>query len=383
MPQLTMIPTGTTAISTWGGNGTFFGIAPATAWVGNDIDLKAVGGSAAASVFKVDYQGIISSTTPVLGGSTPNVSIIGASNDTNTAAALFINVTGSSPTQRPVDFQIQATDQFQICPQGVQGQIVFGSAVTCANIYQTTFAKTVFESANGAHTVIRAYQGSTGATGDMIQLNNATAAGTGYNFLTAYAGVTGSDTFHTSGSLVFSVNGNGSITSGANSVVGGSITLNGSTSGSATINVSSTGVLALSGSPTTTTQAACDNSTKIATTAYNNIACTNIETGGSPLTLAGNGGYYYNDTGSAYTFQLDAPVLGKQYCFGNRKARVSAITIKSLASVTIYYKGVAGTAGTGGSLVSTGAAGDFVCLVGTDATTYEATGAGLGTWTNN
>lgn len=134
---------------------------------------------------------------------------------------------------------------------------------------------------------------------------------------------------------------------------------------------------------TAVTQSNCDNSTKIATTAFLNTPCTNIQASGSPLTLTGNSGYYYNDTASAYTFQLDAPVLGKQYCFGNRKARSSAITIKSLASVTIYYKGVAGTTGTSGTLVSGGAAGDFICVVGTDTTTYEATGAGQGTWTNN
>jgi len=137
------------------------------------------------------------------------------------------------------------------------------------------------------------------------------------------------------------------------------------------------------GSSTATTQGNCDNSTKLATTAYTNTECTNIESSGSPLTLTGLTGYYYNDTAAAYTFQLDAPVAGKQYCFGNRKARTSAVTIKSLASVTIYYKGVAGTTGTGGSLVSGGAAGDFICMVGTDTTTYEVTGAGFGTWVNN
>ena len=136
------------------------------------------------------------------------------------------------------------------------------------------------------------------------------------------------------------------------------------------------------GSSTASTQTACDDSTKLATTAYNNIACTNVESSGSPLTLAGLSGYYYNDTSSAYTFQLDAPVLGKQYCFANRKARTSALTIKSTTGVTIYYKGVAGTTTTG-TLVSGGAAGDAICLVGTDSTTYEALGPGQGTWVNN
>jgi hypothetical protein len=140
--------------------------------------------------------------------------------------------------------------------------------------------------------------------------------------------------------------------------------------------------IALAGSPTTTSQALCDNSTNIATTAYANLACSVIKSSGSPLTMTGNSGYYYNDTASAYTFQLDAPVLGKTYCFANRKARSSAITVKATTSVTIYYKGVAGTVTTG-TLVSGGAAGDAICVVGTDTTTYEALGAGQGTWTNN
>lgn len=108
-----------------------------------------------------------------------------------------------------------------------------------------------------------------------------------------------------------------------------------------------------------------------------------VQASGSPFTVLGYSGYYWNDTASAYTFQLDAPISGKQYCFGNYKARSSAVTVKSTTSVTIYYKGVAGTTGTSGTLVSSGAAGDFICLVGTDTTTYMAVGAGYGTWTNN
>lgn len=108
-----------------------------------------------------------------------------------------------------------------------------------------------------------------------------------------------------------------------------------------------------------------------------------VQTSGSPYTLLGLTGTYWNNTASAYTFQLDAPVSGKQYCFGNYQARSGVITIKSTTSVTIYFKGVAGTTGTGGSLVSGGAAGDFICLEGTDSTTYIAVGSGVGTWTNN
>ena len=103
---------------------------------------------------------------------------------------------------------------------------------------------------------------------------------------------------------------------------------------------------------------------------------------GSPYSLAGTNGTYWNNTASAFNWQLDVPSAGKQYCFGNYQARSSALTITSTTGVTIYFKGVAGTT-TSGTLVSSGAAGDFICLEGTDATTYMAIGAGYGTWTNN
>ena len=140
---------------------------------------------------------------------------------------------------------------------------------------------------------------------------------------------------------------------------------------------------ALPNNITTNTQTAGDDSTKAATTAYVNTIYNLVQTSGSPYTLLGLTGTYWNNTASAYTFQLDAPVSGKQYCFGNYQARSGVITIKSTTSVTIYFKGVAGTTGTGGSLVSGGAAGDFICLEGTDSTTYIAVGSGVGTWTNN
>src|SRR5271169_5114423 len=77
-----------------------------------------------------------------------------------------------------------------------------------------------------------------------------------------------------------------------------------------------------------------------------------VQTSGSPYTLLGISGTYWNNTAGAYTFQLDAPVSGKQYCYGNYQTRTGAITIKSTTSVTIYYKGIASTTGTSGALTS-------------------------------
>ena len=132
------------------------------------------------------------------------------------------------------------------------------------------------------------------------------------------------------------------------------------------------------------TQSSGDNSNNnVATTAYANTVYNLIETSGSPFTLLGITGYYWNNSGAAYTFQLDVPVAGKQYCFGNYTGETHAITVKSTGSVYIVYKGANGGSGTSGTLVSGGAAGDFVCMEGVDSTHYMVTGAGYGTWTNN
>lgn len=111
-------------------------------------------------------------------------------------------------------------------------------------------------------------------------------------------------------------------------------------------------------------------------------AYTNVQVSGSPFTMLGYTGYYWNNTASAFNWVLDTPVAGKQYCFGNYQARTGVLTITSTTGVTIYYKGVAGTVTTG-TLVSTGAAGDIICMEGTDATTYQVIGTGNGSWTNN
>ena len=109
----------------------------------------------------------------------------------------------------------------------------------------------------------------------------------------------------------------------------------------------------------------------------------NLEsTSGSPYTLLGISGYYWNNSGGAFGWHLDAPVVGKQYCFGNASGQTGVLTITSTTSVYIVYKGINGTV-TSGTLVSGGAAGDFICMEAPDTTHYNVTGAGYGTWTNN
>lgn len=112
------------------------------------------------------------------------------------------------------------------------------------------------------------------------------------------------------------------------------------------------------------------------------VATTVIHTGGSSFAMTGATGFYWNNSGGDFRWNLDAPTPSKQYCFGNYAGQVGALTIASTAGVSIVYEGSNGTASTG-TLVSSGGKGDFICLVGVDSTHYAAAGAGYGSWTNN
>jgi hypothetical protein len=137
------------------------------------------------------------------------------------------------------------------------------------------------------------------------------------------------------------------------------------------------------GSSTATTQAAGNNSTDVATTAYANTVYNLIQASGSPYTMSALTGFYWNNTASAYSWDLPTPAAGLQICVGNYQARATAQSLIPGSGVTIYFEGVAGTAGSSTGLVSGGALGDFICLVGTSTTTYMAIGAGFGTWVNH
>jgi hypothetical protein len=141
---------------------------------------------------------------------------------------------------------------------------------------------------------------------------------------------------------------------------------------------------ALASGMTATSQSACDNSTKLATTAYAGLTCNTVETSGSPLSATAQSQTLWNNTSGAYVVDLPTPTAsGPQICLGNYKTVAHAISFVPGTGVTIYYKGVAGTSGSSTGLVSGGAAGDFICVEGTDTTSYIAIGAGQGSWTNN
>ena len=107
----------------------------------------------------------------------------------------------------------------------------------------------------------------------------------------------------------------------------------------------------------------------------------------APLTAGGTGSLsgafgYYICTGVC-TITLPTPAAGFQFCVRNGNGVTTVITIAAIASVQFEKTTYAtyGTAGTG-TMVSGGAAGDKICLIGLDATHYLV-GAFVGTWTNS
>ena len=103
-----------------------------------------------------------------------------------------------------------------------------------------------------------------------------------------------------------------------------------------------------------------------------------VGTGGS---LTGAYGYYICTTTCSIT--LPTPAAGDQFCVRNDSAVTTAITIAAITSVQFEkttFNGY-GTVTTG-TMVSGGALGDKICLVGRDATHYLV-GTFVGTWTNS
>ncbi len=93
-------------------------------------------------------------------------------------------------------------------------------------------------------------------------------------------------------------------------------------------------------------------------------------------------GFFFNNAAGAMTFNLPpitTATVGNQYCFRNYTARTGAITLQLPAATSVDVDGVNGTAG--GTLVSTGALGDSVCVVAVAVGQYMAY-IGSGTWNN-
>lgn len=102
---------------------------------------------------------------------------------------------------------------------------------------------------------------------------------------------------------------------------------------------------------------------------------------GGSGSLSGADGYYIC-TGVC-TVTLPTPAAGFQFCIRNDSAVTTVITIAAISGVQFEkttYNGY-GTVTTG-TMVSGGALGDKICLIGRDATHYLV-GAFVGTWTNS
>jgi hypothetical protein len=137
---------------------------------------------------------------------------------------------------------------------------------------------------------------------------------------------------------------------------------------------------AVLGSSTATTQAAKDNSTKVATTAY--VDASTPLTAGTSVTLSAPRQYFVC-TGTC-TITVPVPAAGNEFCVMNDDNVATVITMSAIGSSARYEstaRTAYGTAGTG-TFVSGGAAGDKVCLLGRDSTHY-LTVSFVGTWTAN
>jgi hypothetical protein len=123
--------------------------------------------------------------------------------------------------------------QFSICNNGAShiGTLISGNApspnnnlVPCSYVNQSTISKVWMLANSVAHTNLTLFQSGSPATGTMFRLNNATAAGTGFNFLTA---CTSANSDGSCSSPLLTIDGQGDITtSGALSIA--SLTCSGS-----------------------------------------------------------------------------------------------------------------------------------------------------------
>lgn len=99
-----------------------------------------------------------------------------------------------------------------------------------------------------------------------------------------------------------------------------------------------------------------------------------------PVSDPGGSNYYlYNSAAGPLTFNLPAGVAGMQRCYRNATGASGAITIAVASGNSIDLNGSNGTTGT---LVSTGALGDAVCLVSDTANHWYAY-VQKGAWSNN
>ena len=186
-------------------------------------------------------------------------------------------------------------------------------------------------------------------------------------------------------------------TAGANWTLNGSVSTGSGTSGdivfktggtgaAATVQNSEVAALTLKGA-TQTVQLNATAYPSCGSLATNSSGVIGCGSGPVPLTVGGSAsltgslGYYVCTTTCSIT--LPTPAAGTQFCVRNDSAVTTVITIVAISLVQFEkttYNGY-GTVTTG-TMVSGGALGDKICLVGRDATHYLV-GSFVGTWTNS
>jgi hypothetical protein len=122
------------------------------------------------------------------------------------------------------------------------------------------------------------------------------------------------------------------------------------------------------------------------------LLATGIVDGTTPVTLTTGdsasvggtykSGYVFNSNstvGNATTYTLPTAAIGLQYCFRNLRGRTGALRINTSAAGQ-YIEAGANVTASGGYIISGGAEGDGVCVVGLGDTNWVAITQG-GTWT--
>jgi hypothetical protein len=129
---------------------------------------------------------------------------------------------------------------------------------------------------------------------------------------------------------------------------------------------------------------------------FTNLVATGVMDGHAPVTITTGSsaslggtystGYTFNQNptaATAITYTLPVAAAGKQYCVGNsdNSGTSDTGTVKVVTSAAGQYIHANGArSGSGGYIISAGAAGDKACFVGTTATDWEAY-VQFGTWT--
>jgi len=138
------------------------------------------------------------------------------------------------------------------------------------------------------------------------------------------------------------------------------------------------GTPALPNGTTGTTQAASDNSTKLATTAYVDINAPVVDSANGGTITARNG---YHITTGATTWTLPATTPGYQHCFRQADAATNAISITPPTSSYVEAANGSAYCTVGHAIKSGGANGDSICYVAIDTTHWMVFGGANGSWT--